>query len=61
MRGLIPSIWLCEIERKTHRPISHLFNMIAGTSTGAILAAALTLPKSEMISVYSNEHVVTYR
>ncbi|CAG8505931.1 11268_t:CDS:2 [Gigaspora rosea] len=34
IRGILPALWLSEIEYRTHRPISHLFNMIAGTSTG---------------------------
>jgi hypothetical protein len=47
MRGIIPAIWLNEIERLTNRPICHLFNMISGTSTGAIIAAGLVTPKNE--------------
>ena len=43
-RGIIPAFWLNEIERKTNKPISHLFNMISGTSTGAIIAAGLATP-----------------
>ncbi len=37
----MPALWLSEIERRTRRPISHLFNMAAGTSTGGIIAAGL--------------------
>ena len=44
IRGIMPALWLCEIERKTRRPISHLFNMLAGTSTGGIIAAGLATP-----------------
>ncbi|CAG8466787.1 9135_t:CDS:2 [Dentiscutata heterogama] len=35
IRGILPILWLNEIEYRTRRPISHLFNMITGTSTGA--------------------------
>ena len=45
IRGINPAFWLYEIERKTNRPISHLFNMLSGTSTGAIIAAGLSVPK----------------
>jgi patatin-like phospholipase/acyl hydrolase len=45
LRGIIPCVWLSEIESRTRRPISHMFNMISGTSTGAIIGSALTLPK----------------
>jgi patatin-like phospholipase/acyl hydrolase len=42
MRGILPAMWLCEIENRTHRPISHLFNMCAGTSVGGIIVAGLS-------------------
>src|SRR6476660_5012126 len=43
IRGVIPAVLLSELERRAKRPISELFDMIAGTSTGGILAAALTV------------------
>ncbi|CAG8471740.1 6948_t:CDS:2 [Racocetra fulgida] len=45
IRGVLPALLLNEIEYRTHRPISHLFNMIAGTSTGGIIAAGLSAPQ----------------
>ena len=45
IRGLIPALVLAEIERRTGRPISSLFDLVAGTSTGAILACGLTRPQ----------------
>ena len=44
IRGLIPALVLAEIERRTGRPVAGLFDVVAGTSTGAILACALTKP-----------------
>lgn len=44
IRGLIPAMILQEIERVTHHPISRLFDLIAGTSTGGLIACALTVP-----------------
>ncbi|CAG8804741.1 22297_t:CDS:2, partial [Cetraspora pellucida] len=44
IRGILPALWLTEIECRTHKPISCLFNMIAGTSTGGIIAAGLSAP-----------------
>ncbi|MBE9207461.1 patatin-like phospholipase family protein [Nostoc sp. LEGE 06077] len=44
IRGIIPAIILSEIEKRTGKPICQLFNLIAGTSTGGILSAALTKP-----------------
>jgi hypothetical protein len=45
IRGLIPALVLAEIESRTGRPIATLFDLVAGTSTGAILACALTRPE----------------
>ena len=47
IRGLIPAIVLAEIEARTGRPAAALFDLIAGTSTGGILACALTAPSAE--------------
>ena len=44
IRGLIPALVLAEFERQTGRPIADCFDLIAGTSTGGILALGLTLP-----------------
>ena len=45
IRGLIPAVVLAEVERRTGRRIADLFDLIAGTSTGGILAAAAGLPR----------------
>jgi uncharacterized protein len=44
IRGIIPAIVLAEIEERTGRPVAVLFDLLAGTSTGGILAAALARP-----------------
>lgn len=44
IRGIIPAIILHEIEKRTKKPICQLFNLIAGSSTGGILAAGLAKP-----------------
>lgn len=41
IRGLIPATLLAHLEGITQRPISSLFDLIAGTSTGGILALGL--------------------
>ena len=43
IRGVIPAVLLAELERRAKRPVAELFDLIAGTSTGGILAAALTV------------------
>ena len=46
IRGLIPALVLAEIERRCDRPAGELFDLVAGTSTGAIIACALTRPRA---------------
>jgi hypothetical protein len=43
-RGIIPAIILASIEERTGKPISQLFDLIAGTSTGGILSLGLIKP-----------------
>ena len=44
IRGVIPATVLAEIERRTGKRIAEMFDLIAGTSTGGILALGLTTP-----------------
>ncbi|NEO97875.1 MAG: patatin [Symploca sp. SIO2E9] len=44
IRGIIPAVILAEIEKRTQKPTFSLFDLIAGTSTGGILALGLTKP-----------------
>jgi uncharacterized protein len=64
IRGLIPAVVLAEVERRTGRRIAELFDLIAGTSTGGILAAALARPNAakeprftaaELAAIYETE------
>ena len=43
--GIIPAMVLTEIETRTGKAPSELFNLVAGTSTGGILA--LTKPEQD--------------
>jgi uncharacterized protein len=47
IRGIIPAMILTEIERRTGRRIADLFDLIAGTSTGGVLALGLTIPHDD--------------
>ncbi len=44
IRGLIPALVLAELERQTGKPVADCFDLIAGTSTGGILALGLAKP-----------------
>jgi uncharacterized protein len=44
IRGIIPAVVLAEIERRLDSPTASLFDVIAGTSTGGLIALALTRP-----------------
>ncbi len=46
IRGLVPGMILEELEKKTKTPVAKLFDLVAGTSTGGILAMGLTCPDS---------------
>lgn len=46
IRGVIPAVLLRHIEERAGAPISKLFDLIVGTSTGGILAAGLATPGS---------------
>jgi patatin-like phospholipase/acyl hydrolase len=56
IRGIIPALVLAEIEERTGRRVAELFDLIAGTSTGGILACALgapgARPAAELVDLY---------
>ncbi|QLE40072.1 patatin [Nostoc sp. C052] len=53
IRGIIPALVLAEIEKRTQKPIFSLFDLIAGTSSGGILALGLTKPRLNLDSTDS--------
>ena len=59
IRGLIPALVLAEIEKRSGRAISSLFDLVAGTSTGAIIGCALTrpmpMPADTVAAIYEEE------
>ncbi len=58
IRGIIPSMILAEIENRTGSRIHELFDLIAGTSTGGVLALALTKPGPDSQSQYSSSELI---
>ena len=53
IKGIIPATVLAYIEERTGRPISALFDLIAGTSTGGIIALGLTKPRPDGTPAYT--------
>ena len=63
--GIVSAMLLAEIERLTGEPISSLFDLVAGTSTGGIIALGLTMPDAtgekprysavDMVDLYSTK------
>lgn len=60
IRGIIPAMILSEIERRTGKQISELFDLVAGTSTGGLLALGLTKPdpRNKQKALYKAEKFV---
>jgi uncharacterized protein len=55
IRGVIPAVLLAELERQTGRPTRETFDFIAGTSSGALTAAALAagVPAERIARLYA--------
>jgi uncharacterized protein len=54
IRGLITAVWLDRLEQTLEKPLRDHFNLIAGTSTGSILACGISMgiPASDLIHIY---------
>lgn len=59
MRGVAPAVVLRALEQQTGQTISDMFHMIAGTSTGGILAAGLCTPSPQLVRPYSAAELVS--
>jgi patatin-like phospholipase/acyl hydrolase len=64
IRGIIPAMILAEIEQRTGKRIHEMFNLIAGTSTGGMIALGLTMPSeqdSQQAKYYAKDLVELYK
>lgn len=63
MRGIIPLAMLVHLEQATGKPAYEIFDMVAGTSTGAIIAAGLALKMTalEILFLYEFGIAVEFR
>jgi hypothetical protein len=57
IRGIFPAALLAHVEAQTKKPSAEIFDLIAGTSTGGILAAALAveIPAKDLVQLYLKE------
>jgi patatin-like phospholipase/acyl hydrolase len=56
IRGIIPAVALVKLEQTTGKLTRDIFSFVAGTSTGAILAAAIAagIPATKILDFYTN-------
>ena len=58
IRGLIPAVVLEELERRVGKSCGEIFHLIAGTSTGGLIALGLTKPDpfsaTDLVDFYRN-------
>lgn len=60
IRGIIPALVLAEIELKAERPACELFDLIAGTSAGGIVALGVTVPGQDGKPLHSAEELADF-
>lgn len=58
IRGVIPAALLQSLEQATGQVIPDLFDLVVGTSTGGILAAGLTVPRSDQTPKFTAEDML---
>ncbi len=60
IRGIIPAMILKDIEEITGERISNLFDLIGGTSTGAMIALGLTMPGDDGKPRFSAKDIMKF-
>lgn len=58
IKGVIPTVILREIQRKTGKHPSELFDLVAGTSIGGIISLAMTTPNDEGCPLISTDKML---
>ncbi|WP_199249210.1 CBASS cGAMP-activated phospholipase [[Phormidium] sp. ETS-05] len=62
VRGVLAARMLVHLEQQINQPLHEYFDLIAGTSTGAMLAAAIALglPAHEIVQLYRNKAEIVF-
>ncbi len=62
IRGIVAAKILAAIEKQIQQPLNQYFNLIAGTSTGSILAASIAIGRSseEIVELYKQESSIIF-
>lgn len=60
IRGIIPARILQEIEHRLGKAVSRVFDLVAGTSTGGIIALGVTKPNAQGEPVYSAGDMLSF-
>lgn len=62
IRGVVPAVILGEVEKQIGQPLNKYFHLIAGTSTGSILAAAVATGRQsrEILQLYQEQGPVIF-
>ena len=58
IRGLLPALVLAEIERLCDKPVAELFDLVAGTSSGALVGLGLVTPNEQGAPKYKAQEIV---
>ena len=63
VRGIIPAVALAELERVTGTPVREQFDFVAGTSTGALIVAAVAvgIPAQRIVEMYTDRAPQLFR
>ena len=62
IRGIGPASWCSSLEHITRKPIAGMFNLLAGTSTGGLIASGLAMedPNSPGSPLYSADDILHF-
>lgn len=63
VRGIVPAVLLAALERQTGRLTRESFDFVAGTSTGAVIAAGIAagIPADEIVRLYAERSPQVFR